>query len=233
MHGLWAFAVLSTGWNLPVPLIVYFNYLFGLPANSWSPHNLPNYFGPFLNVTDHGVTGIWGGWWHQHMRIMVSAPGLAVADWLDLTEERLLREEATDRRVLLFNCRYVLQVVSAFFFSGITHMGVVPPLAPGAMGLRLRIAGFFWLQAVAVIFERLLTLSLGNPDGRYSNHGGSSQIAKQYIIRIIRLLWALTWLCLTLPLLERPFNQLGWWKVWPPPGLPLKLRYYVHGEWIP
>ena len=230
--GLYALGVLSGNYYQRAGFVVLSNYLFGLPSDAWSLHTLPDYFGPFSSVLDHGVGGFWGQWWHQHMRIMASGPGLALADFIGLTEQRL-NKEGDSRRNVLWNCRYTLQVLSGFLFSGITHMGLVPPLVPGAMGLRLRIAGFFSLQAVAVILERLVTITFdkwgGNPRQRTSTH---SSTALGWLQRALRLVWVLGWLCLTLQLLERPFDKLGWWKLYPPPGYPKKIAYYAKGDWI-
>lgn len=227
-HGFWAFSALTTGFALPAPFVVISNYLVNTPSISWSPHVLPPYFGPISTVLDHGAAGLWGRWWHQHMRIMVSAPGLAVADSVGLTEERVT-QEAHQGTMILKNARYVLQVISGFFFSGITHMGLVPPLACGAWGLRLRIAAFFWLQGLAIIFERFAGLVWE----AYGLRLNESKLVVTSMARILRLTWVLTWLCLTLPLLARPFDQLGWWKLWPPPALPSKVLWFMRGEWIP
>ncbi|KAL9053105.1 MAG: hypothetical protein Q9162_004969 [Coniocarpon cinnabarinum] len=233
--GLFTFCMLYGGYYQLVPLVVFTNYLFGLPPDNWSMQNLPDHFGPITSVLDHGVGGLWGRWWHQHMREMVSGPGLVVADHLGLSEQKLAEEEDTVRRERLYNCRYTLQVVSGFFFSGITHMGLVPPFAPGAMGLRLRIAGFFWVQACAVILERLIgsALGLAKVDPYKPRSRTVKAIVSSWTLRALRLVWVLAWLSLTLPLLEQPFERLGWWKIYPPPGCTSSMWYYMRGDWIP
>ena len=218
LHGLFAYACLITGFALPAPLIVATNYLFHFPPDDWSPHTLPHYFGPFSSVLDHGVAGVWGRWWHQNMRVMLSASGPALADYLGLLE-------SSDSRIHR-EVRYSLHVVAAFFFSGVTHTGLVPPGVAHANSLRWRIAGFFWLQAISIILERSISLLL---------RARQRTMVRNDFLKPVRLVWAIIWLSLTLRLLERPFDELGWWKLWPIP-VPRSmgaLKWWMEGGWIP
>ena len=142
------------------------------------------------------------------MRIMDSAPGVALADALGLGR-------AAKRR------RYALLVCSTFFFSGITHMGLVPP-APlwsntPPNRLRVQVAGFFWVQAVgilgeAVVEEAVFGRRVREADGR----GGGGMVWKVLLARAVRLVWVVAWLALSLRLLVVPARELGLWYLWPP-----------------
>ena len=256
--GLWTFCALTTGFALPAPLVVFSNWLIGLPSDAWSPHVLPEYFGSFSTVLDHGVGGIWGRWWHQHMRVMSSAPGAWIADKLGLIEEgvseRVDANSEVEReggkcgggtrwsRQVNKECRYLLVLTSAFFFSGVTHMGLVPPAVCGAWGLRMRIAGFFWLQAFAIGFERAVRLGWTSHARSSLDIAGKTEdtprdvqsgTSVQLIMRAVRFIWVIAWLCLTIPLLYRPYDQLGWWKLYPPVDVGGRVGWFMRGDWIP
>lgn len=222
--GVYAYSIIGSGFQVPAPLIVFSNYIFNLPPITWSPHMLPPYFGSFSGVMDYGVTGVWGKWWHQHMRVMVSAPGKWLADGLHLDPKKPLQNFL----------RYCITVTSGFLFSGITHMGLVPPLAPDAMQLRLQIAIFFWIQTLPIMFEAAviyLWYSLGLE--RFSS---SSSGVPSVILRMVRLTWAVGWMCFSMQLLILPFDVLGWWTfwwLWPLPGVGHLFTAYTSGAWIP
>lgn len=203
--GLGAYSILTMQYCIPAPLAVLTNYLFHFPSDAWSPHTNGRYFGPFSSVLDHGVSGIWGKWWHDQMKVMTSGPGIALG--------RALGWRGEGRRT---NAKaYGLQVASAFFFSGVVHMGLVPPqplytISRTPMQLRWHIAAFFWVQGLGVLIELCVAMVF-----RIREH----TMARKFGMRILRLTWAVTWLCLTIPLLAVPFAELGYWQL-VPPGFP-------------
>lgn len=224
--GLYTYALLTLSFTFPAPLLTFTNYLISLPPTPWSPHSLPPYFGPFSHVLDTGVAGLWGRWWHQHMRVLVSAPGSVLADICGCA-----RNSST---------RYALIVASGFFWSGVTHAGLIPRHPSGTTDvwtLRVLVAGFFWVQAVGVGIEvcttalarRLLSSSASRT---LENNATSSSLLK-LLLRTIRLLWTVLWMCATLTLLEIPFAELHYWSLWPPPFLPASLTRFLTGSWIP
>ncbi|KAI9714612.1 MAG: hypothetical protein M1828_001149 [Chrysothrix sp. TS-e1954] len=215
--GLYAHHALSMGFLLPAPLVVIGNYLTlsTLPPSTWSPHTLPAYFGPFTSVLDTGLKGLWGRWWHQHMRVMASAPGDWVADRLGLAGSG--------------RPRWALKVVSGFGFSGLTHMGLVPPLIRGTGPLRCGIAGFFWMQGLGVLVESAVGVVWG------AWVGGGRKGDRGWVMRGLRLGWVLVWLCVSIPLLRAPFRELGWWMLYPPPDgwVAPWFQGLLDGRWIP
>ncbi|KAF1358415.1 hypothetical protein EJ07DRAFT_157010 [Lizonia empirigonia] len=58
-----------------------------LIPDAWSPHTMRPHFGPFSAITNYGVRGFWGQWWHQQMRHIVSEPGRWLAAKLGLVRK--------------------------------------------------------------------------------------------------------------------------------------------------
>ena len=135
--GFFAWSLLTFEFNLVPLIVVGINYLTGsrFPRDNWSPHTLPAYFGPFTSVLDGGLRRAWGTWWHQHMRFMVTAPGIALVKFFRIPQKSAVS--------------LVIPQISAFLFSGIAHMGLVPPNLPfakgeySAMSLRLMTGAIF------------------------------------------------------------------------------------------
>jgi len=194
--GVYAFAVVSYHLSVvPTTFALLSNYLVALPPDRWCYHTLPPLFGSFSAVFTHGLRGFWGQFWHQTMRAFNSAPGIFLADRLGLPRRA--------RR------RYALQIVSAFFFSGVCHMGLVPSMAPNANRLRLATAAFFWMQAVGigieVAVEAAIKAVLPDVTGAWGRRAAM----------VLRLLWAVAWLSATAQLLGPVSRGLGYWKVLP------------------
>ena len=191
------YALIPCLFHLPVLPVIALNYLApSLLPDEWSPHTWPPFFGPFSAVSRHGLRGLWSEWWHQMSRHVVSPPGRALADVLHL-----------DRRSTL---RYMLVTVSAFGFSGLVHMGLIPPqplhTTMTAMEMRLWIGSFFWVQIVGFGIEVVVSRIFRRVGGHLSG-----------LVRMLVLIWASMWLCATLPLLVPPFHELGYWSVYPIP----------------
>ncbi|KAI4182889.1 MAG: hypothetical protein L6R41_005725 [Letrouitia leprolyta] len=136
-----AYACITQGGSLSVLPVVALNAV-GLWPDEWSPHTWPIFFGRFSAVSEKGLRGLWGTWWHQTNRYL-SIPGRALAQAVGISTRSTLG--------------FMLQVVSAFFLSGIMHMGLIPPRPRGtsmmAMEMRFYIASFFWLQILGIGME--------------------------------------------------------------------------------
>lgn len=178
---------------LTIPAIAL-NY-FGILPDEWSPQNCTTFFGSFSSVTTRGLRGIWGSWWHQMNRHMMSTPGRALNRAFGVPTSS--------------NIGYACLVTMAFFFSGILHMGLIPPqplrttVSPNKM--RLYLGAFFWVQiagfAIEHIFEKIhKNLSL-----------------PRTVNQILVLSWLVLWLSLSLPLLTPPFREMEYWQWYPLP----------------
>lgn len=224
----YAYTALTTTFQLALPFVCASNYLLRLPPDPWSPQNMPTYFGSFGQVTKRGLSGLWGAWWHQFMRFMTGGVAGGLADVAGL-------KRGTNRR-------YTFIVLLAFFLSGVTHMGMVPPLTPHAWQMRMRIVFFFFSQGIGVVIEtavvRALKKVLGMP------HVGSKKPHPHFLLRLLIFMWVVAWLCITNPLLDEIFNTFGWYKLWPPlppwgePGSynddsTGKVKWFLAGHWIP
>lgn len=113
-------------------------------------------------------------------------------------------------------------VVSGFGFSGVMHMGMIPPepsgTGMGAGEMRLWIAGFFWVQVLGIGVETVVEKVV---ERRWWKGGGGN---------VGRFLWVAGWLMCTVPMLAMPFRELRYWKYSP---LPVSLIEYLggHGWW--
>ncbi|KAL9105232.1 MAG: hypothetical protein Q9187_008755, partial [Circinaria calcarea] len=140
--GAQIYATITLGGALGTSLLVLSNSLHLIPT-TWSLHTWPLFFGPVSAVLHRGLRGLWGTWWHQTMRHPTSMPGRALAARLGIPPHS--------------TTAYALRTLSAFFFSGLVHMGLVPPeplsaTRPTAQ-IRLSVALFFWIQALGVGLE--------------------------------------------------------------------------------
>ncbi|MCJ1399269.1 hypothetical protein MMC11_002471 [Xylographa trunciseda] len=180
-----------------------------------SPHLYPMFFGPFSSVLDRGLRGLWGTWWHQTMRYSTSMPGRALAQCLSLRPGS--------------KGDYALRTISAFGLSGWIHGGLVPPEPLGgvdAWKVRGAIGAFFWVQVLGFAVEvgvrdlaRWMGWGKGGREGRWGKIGKRAGV----------LVWVLSWLCGTLPLLGWAGKELGYFGVYP---LPFSLwKRAVEGKW--
>lgn len=213
--GAQAWALISQMFYLPCLLPVLLHAL-GWLQDEWSPHNWPTYFGSPSVIFRHGVRGFWGGYWHQTMRYTVSGPGYAIADATGLRKGGL--------------GRYAVISAVAFGLSGCVHMGLVPPeplhatIPPNAIWLY--VAGFFWLQPLAMLLEvltaRIITRTTGS--GYWQENTGLT------MRMVLSGLWVLAWFSLCIPLLGEAGRQLGYWRHW---IAPVSLWKGVKGEgWV-
>lgn len=192
---MYAYSLLITVFLPPMLAAVMLNAVGAIPEG-WSPHTWRPHFGPFSAITRHGIRGFWGRWWHQQMRHIVSEPGR----WLSA-------------KCGLVDCgwhgtlKYMLICASAFFLSGITHAGLVPPnprfATVSANELRLGLAGFFWVQPVGIAFELLIVEPI------------LRMLPTQSLQGCLRVVWTSCFLCYSCTYLVLPFNQLGYWNILP------------------
>ncbi|KAI4174779.1 MAG: hypothetical protein LQ348_006322 [Seirophora lacunosa] len=203
-----AYACISQGGSLPVIPIVGLSAI-GLWPDEWSPHTWPIFFGRFSALSEKGLRGLWGTWWHQTNRYL-SIPGRTLSQKLGISTESSV-------------C-YMLQVLSAFFLSGLMHTGMVPPQPLGtpmtAMEMRFYLATFFWMQILGIGFEVVFSRIVGR---------SNVSLTTSSFGRWCTFLWVTLWLSSTLPLLAIPFRELGYWRY---PPIPVSIIGWISGgDW--
>lgn len=170
----------------------------GVVPYEWSPHTWPLPFGPFSAVSEMGLRGLWGKWWHGMNRQITAPPGRSLAQALGVPTRS--------------TPGFALLTISAFFFSGVMHMGLIPPEPQtslvSARWMRLHVAGFFWTQIPAFGFE----IAVSKLVARLIPQALDWSVTRASVIA-----WTVAWLCLTLPLLTVPFRELWYWHHYPVP----------------
>lgn len=204
------YAMVTSMFFLPTIPAVCLNAI-GLLPDEWSPHTWPVFFGSFSNVWEQGLRGLWGGWWHSMNRQITATLGRELAKTMGIPTKSLLA--------------YGILTVSAFFFSGVIHVGMIPPEPESklmsASAMRLYIAGFFWSQILAFAIE----LAVVKLAGRFM-----PSVVHWRLTKVLVLAWVASWLCLTLPLLTFPFREIGYWYYY---VVPISLLRRLAGKrWI-
>lgn len=217
------YALVPFLFNCCIPLALLLHHI-GILPSAFSPHTWPPVFGSFwLNVPQRGLRGLWGGWWHQMNRITTAAPGRALAESLGLKVATADGNAGGWKAVV----GYMIVVCSAFGFSGLMHMGLVPPvprdtsMTPSEM--RWRVGSFFWVQVPGFAVELLVA--------RVATRFLSERLRTSVVCRGLTLVWTAAFLCVTLPVLFPAFRELGYWRVWP---VPVSLVHGLSGQgWLP
>lgn len=189
----------------------------GDPSAVWSPSQARPAW---------GLRAFWGYVWHQNLRYITSIPGVAAAHSLGIRPGTLLS--------------YAVTVTSAFFFSGIMHMGIVPPhpskSAMTAWDLRILIGSFFWCQTIGVLIEAAVDAILGElrvprpmEDGQ-APKANAARIHWQLhpVSRICMIVWTCAFMSGAVWFSGRIVGkELGWWSLH---GSPISPLAYLRGD---
>lgn len=191
------YAIVTSLFYLGTPMAVGLNALRSIP-DQWSPHTWPLFLGKFSEVWDRGLRGLWGKWWHHNNRQVTATPGRALAQAMGVKTSSTLG--------------FGMLATSAFFFSGVLHMGLIPPYPRSnvltSFEMKLYVGGFFWAQLPAFAIEVAVASFLA----RFAPDVPGWKLSK-----VVILVWTAAWLCLTFPLLTPPFRELGYWTRYPIP----------------
>lgn len=200
------YAMVTSMFYIPLIPVVGLNAV-GLLPDEWSPHTWSPPFGNFSAVSERGLRGLWGNWWHGMNRQITAPPGRSFAQALGIPTKSTLG--------------FALLTISAFFFSGVMHMGLIPPepqTSISARWLRLHVAGFFWAQIPAFGIEVAMSKLVAH---------FIPQALDWSVTRTLVVAWTASWLCLTLPLLTVPFRELWYWHHYP---VPMSLMQGLSGK---
>ena len=201
------YAMVTTMFFLPTLPAIGLNSL-GLLPDEWSPQTWPLFFGDFSTISELGLRGMWGSWWHKMNREITATHGRSLAQAMSISGGSTLN--------------YALLTTSAFLFSGIIHMGMIPPEPEStnlsANMMRLYVASFFWSQIPAFGIE----LVVSNLVARLA-----PGIVGWHASKVLVLIWTAFWLCLTLPILTVPFREIGYWQY---DAVPASLLHALSGK---
>lgn len=175
---------------------------------SISPVVLDNLFSPVSSVWQvhtrrWGLRAFWGSFWHQNLRYVTVTPGVALAKFLNFP-----------RRSFIW---YMVITCQAFFWSGCIHAGMVPPIPLdstwSSTTLRIRVASFFWLQPVGILFESMVDVQRGD-----SAKVAPRNLGRVFFLRLLALAWTSCFILVTLWATVLPAGrELGWWRLHPIP----------------
>ena len=177
--------------------------LIGVRGEEWM---YPSVNGNFSAVLQRGLQGFWGNWWHQLFRLSLAAAGSWTTDQLQLDKTSTLA--------------WLIEIVVAFTMSGFVHACGSYTLWPDTRPLNPFL--FFMLQPIGIGFQSLLSHLL-------QRHGITTRLGKRSR-SAANLIFALTWLWMTFPLLADEFARGGLWLAEPLPISPLRALGAISGE---
>lgn len=156
------------------------------------------FFGPLNNVSQRGLAGAWGQWWHQIFRLAFEETGEIVGLLVGWKKE-------TKRGVLL-------RVGVAFFCSGLLHACAsytsIFPSSP------LNAFTFFAIQPIGIVAQRSLSIWLRKNGWRDRIPVGLRQLGN--------ILAVVLWFHITGPLIADDFAASGVWLYEPLPISPIR-----------
>lgn len=175
--------------------------ILGVRSEPWM--NPPDFFGNLKPVLNQGLSGWWGGFWHQTFRFAFEAPTMSLLDSLQID-----KKTKSGRTIALF---------SAFFLSGCLHfcgsytqLGDTRPFLGPMM--------FFLWQAVGIFGQTLLSEQL--------KKAGIVAKTPKLIRQLTNLAFTIVWLYFTAPLLADDFAKGGVWLYEPVAFSPLRWLGY-------
>jgi hypothetical protein len=176
--------------------------VFGQRAEPWY---FPSSWGSFSNITDKGLNGLWGGWWHQTFRFAFSAPSNFLVD-NGYVEGRSMSAK-------------LLALLFAFGISGFLHTGGSITQVPKTYPWRAPI--FFMLQGMGILLQTTT----------YAIFRSQIEELPKIIRQTGNLIFTFVWLLSTGWILVDDFSRGGIWLYEPIPISPLRgLGFGVEGD---
>ena len=173
----------------------------GLRAEAWY---YPSTWGSFSNISNKGLNGLWGGWWHQTFRFVFAAP----TNYLIKNGYLKARSTAAKLSALFF----------AFGISGCLHAAGSVTQFPLTHPWQAPV--FFMLQALGILIQSTVCLYL-RPQ--------ISQLPK-VVRQAGNVMFTWTWLWYTGWLLVDDFARGGIWLFEPLPISPLRALGFGSGD---
>ena len=174
----------------------------GPHASTWL---YPSYFGPLSRISQKGLAGLWGGWWHQLFRYAFEATGEFIAGkCLGLPKKSFLGSSI--RVAVAFLCSGALHACASY-----TTLGPTQPLRGSFL--------FFAVQPVGIIGQRAFSIWLKKE--RYR------EVLPPWMRGVGNVLVVLVWCWVTGPWVADDFAASGIWLYEP---LPVSLIRGWKGE---
>ncbi|KAI9050635.1 hypothetical protein LZ554_005794 [Drepanopeziza brunnea f. sp. 'monogermtubi'] len=139
-------------------------------------------------VVHRGLRGVWGSFWHQLFRNILTGPGKALARALDFPEAS--------------TAAHATRVAVAFAISGILHAAALPSGVPDIS--HLRYASFFWVQGACVLYEIALAKAASG-----LGFGGPKPGWLRLALAAARIAWTALVLYHTVPVLEDELTRVS------------------------
>ncbi|KAL8737605.1 MAG: hypothetical protein Q9181_001506 [Wetmoreana brouardii] len=174
----------------------------GPHASTWL---YPSYFGPLSQISEKGLAGLWGGWWHQLFRYAFEAAG----EFIGGTCLQLPKKSIPGG---------VVRVTVAFLCSGLLHASA----SYTALRTTYPIKGsflFFAVQPIGIMGQRALSMWLKKE--------GYREAIPPWMRGIGNVVVVLAWCWITGPLIADDFAATGVWLYEP---LPVSLIRGLRGE---
>lgn len=188
---------------IPISMgLIFGPRVFGQRAEPWY---FPSSWGSFSNITEKGLNGLWGGWWHQTFRFAFSAPS-----------NYLINNGHVEARSMPAK---LLALFFAFGISGFIHTGgsisQVPKTCPWHAPI------FFMLQGLGIFIQTTIYGTLKEPIDKLP----------KIIRQVGNLVFTFVWLLSTGWILVDDFSRGGIWLYEPIPFSPLRgLGFGVEGD---
>ncbi|KAL8785830.1 MAG: hypothetical protein Q9213_003137 [Squamulea squamosa] len=186
--------------------------ILGPHASTWL---YPPFFGPLSSITEKGLAGLWGGWWHQLFRYAFEAAG----EFVGGKALRLSKKSIPGSMVRVtvgFVCSGMLHACASYTALGNTH-----PIKGSFL--------FFALQPVGIIAQRAVSI--------YLKQKGYREAIPPWMRKTGNVLAVLLWCRLTGPVIADEFAATGIWLYEPLPlslfrGIMGKGWWWWGGEWV-
>ncbi len=175
--------------------------VFGLRGEAWYYSST---WGPFSNILDKGLSGLWGGWWHQTFRFAFAAPTNY------LIEQGYIKPRS--------NVARISALCFAFGISGILH--AAGSVTQFAQSNPWQAPVFFILQALGILMQTKFCAYFRSRTRQFP----------KAVRQAGNLLFVWTWLWYTSWLLVDDFARGGIWLWEPCPISPTRALGFGSGD---
>ncbi|TWU77861.1 hypothetical protein ED733_003439 [Metarhizium rileyi] len=161
-------------------------------------------FGSVSAISDRGLAGWWGAWWHQTFRLEFLGPSAY-----------LLRKGYIKQGTQVADA---IGLFSSFFQSGLMHAAGSLSSVPETKPWRSMV--FFMLQGAGIVLQQLVA--------RYLRK--NMETPPRLVRQVGNVLFCLAWLAMTAPFFIDDMASTGLWMFEPVPISPLRYLGFGHAD---